>query len=222
MIRFYQSIVNTPVHFFAKNCYPPLIPSQYVGNIDVMTNKGSDRLTEAARWIQDLNETIGLSFKSIAEKAQIPYTTLMYVKNQSGSDITSDVYNAIRRLYLERFPQQPTAVPPQSSPTRYGLGLKVADDDPPRAEVNVPSSAREFYERFEFHGGKVDWMEMEDEQRSFYENLHAMLVSAIDSANDRYAASLREIRAARDREIRAALEEFERTFRKRMLGILGN
>jgi hypothetical protein len=108
----------------------------------------------------------------------------------------------------------------QGFPAQIGI---VRDDlDTPRAEVRIPETAREFYERIEFHGGKVDWMEMEDEQRSFYENLHAMLVSAIDSANDRYAASLREIRAARDREIRAALEEFERTFRKRMLGILGN
>ncbi len=222
MIQLYQSIVNTPVHFYAKNCSPPLISSQYVGNIDLMTNKGSDRLTEAARWIQELNETIGLSFKSIAEKAEIPYTTLMYVKNQSGSDITSEVYNSIRRLYLERSPHRATETPSQSSAARFGLGVKIVDDDPPRAEVKIPETAREFYENFEFHGGKMGWLEMENEQRSFYENLHAMLVSAIDSANEKYAASLREIRAARDREIRAALEEFEKTFRKRMLGILGN
>jgi transcriptional regulator with XRE-family HTH domain len=94
-----------------------------------------------------------------------------------------------------------------------------SNDPPARA---IPNSAREFYERFEFHGGKVDWIEMEDEQRSFYENIYAFLVHAVDSANEKYEASLNEIKATREREIRAALEDFEKTFRKRMLGLLGS
>lgn len=88
-------------------------------------------------------------------------------------------------------------------------------------ETSVPASAREFYENFEFHGGKPEWLELDDATQSFYENLHSFLLRRIDSANEKYAASLREIQATRDRDIREAMEEFERTFRKRMLGILG-
>ena len=212
------------MHFFAKNCDLPLISPQSIGIIGLMSKPEYNRLSQAAEWIRKLNEEIGLPYKTMAEKAGIPYTTLLYVKNRSGSDITSEVFNAIRRLYLELVPEPPDEES-KSGPLPVGsLGFRLVtdDEDARRIEITIPGSAREFYEGFEFHGGKVDWLELDEESRSFYENIHSLLLHSIDSLNERFAAGLRELRAARERELRAALEEFEKTFRKRMIGLLGN
>lgn len=146
--------------------------------------------------------------------------TLRRIRQALGLEFETDEKGQVVGWKKQQEPATGLYPKPDARPYRVKEVMEPNGDR--HAELVIPESAREFYESFEFHGGKIDWLELDEESRSFYENIHSLLLHSIDSLNERFAAGLRELRAARERELRAALEEFEKTFRKRMIGLLGN
>ncbi len=84
-------------------------------------------------------------------------------------------------------------------------------------DKDIPSSARDIYENVEFVGGKLEWLELSEEERSYLEGVYSLMVKQIDRANDEYENQLRELLAARESRVRKAVQECEETIERRML-----
>lgn len=121
------------------------------------------------------------------------------------------VDSAGRPTAWQRKPSAATGPPPSSAQAKQGVVDEPSD---------IPASARETYETYEFVGGKMEWLDLPEETRGYYEGLHSLLTTQIDRAIDDYEAGLRDLRAARDAQIRKALSEYEEIFQKKMLGLL--
>ena len=70
----------------------------------------------------------------------------------------------------------------------------------------IPGTARDAYEELEFYGGKPEWMDLPDSERTWYEAMFSLMEIEIDSAN-----------SARDHRINEAVATFRRAIRQRML-----
>lgn len=170
--------------------------------------------------IDKLAKAVGLERKEFLSRVGL--SEWSYYKWKDGEVPSASNLKRIEQEYGIRF-----VLDPDGKPLSFAFVDGTAPAHPPAPletatpqQLHIPNSARETYEDIEFVGGKMEWLDLPDETRGYYEGLHSLLDHQIDRANDEYENALKEAKAARDAQIRKAVSEYEETFRKKMLGLL--